>query len=82
MSADGAGAFDTKRIRNSNTGFGLCTMKIPDNVEPMVILGNDNDYLTVYTYLTNAEALELLKRSIEVLEYEENLDSESSRQLH
>lgn len=57
-------------------------MKIPDNVEPMVILGNDNDYLTVYTYLTNAEALELLKRSIEVLEYEENLDSESSRQLH
>jgi len=57
-------------------------MKIPDNVEPMVILGNDNDYLTVYTYLTNAEALELLKRSIEVLEYEEKLDSESSRQLH
>lgn len=57
-------------------------MKIPDNVEPMVILGNDNDYLTVYTYLTNAEALELLRRSIEVLEYEEKLDSESSRQLH
>jgi hypothetical protein len=57
-------------------------MKIPDNVEPMVILGNDNDYLTVYTYLTNAEALELLKRSIEVLEYEEKLDSESSGQLH
>ena len=57
-------------------------MKIPDGVEPMIILGNDNDYLTVYTYLTNAEALELLKRSIEVLEYEENLDSESSRQLH
>lgn len=57
-------------------------MKIPEHVEPMVILGNDNDFLTVYTYLTNAEALELLKRSIEVLEYEENLDSESSRQLH
>ena len=57
-------------------------MKIPEGVEPMVILGNDNDYLTVYTYLTNAEASELLKRSIEVLEYEENLDSESSRQLH
>ena len=57
-------------------------MKIPDGVEPMIILGNDNDYLTVYTYLTNAEALELLKRSIEVLEYEEKLDSESSRQLH
>jgi len=57
-------------------------MKIPDNVEPMVILGNENDYLIVYTYLTNAEALELLKRSIEVLEYEDNLDSESSGQLH
>lgn len=57
-------------------------MKIPEGVEPMIILGNDNDYLTVYTYLTNAEALELLKRSIEVLEYEEKLDSESSRQLH
>lgn len=57
-------------------------MNIPKHVEPMIILGNDNDYLTVYTYLTNAEALELLKRSIEVLEYEEKLDSESSRQLH
>jgi hypothetical protein len=57
-------------------------MKIPEGVYPMIILGNDNDYLTVYTYLTNAEALELLKRSIEVLEYEEKLDSESSRQLH
>lgn len=57
-------------------------MKIPDNVEPMVILGNDNDYLTVYTYLTNAEAIELLKRSLEVLEYEQKLDSESSGQLH
>lgn len=57
-------------------------MNIPKHVEPMVILANDNDYLTVYTYLTNAEALELLKRSIEVLEYEEKLDSESSRQLH
>ena len=57
-------------------------MKIPKHVEPMVILGNDNDYLTVYTYLTNEEALELLRRSIEVLEYEDKLDSESSGQLH
>lgn len=57
-------------------------MKIPEHVEPMVILGNDNDYLTVYTYLTNAEAIELLKRSLEVLEYEQKLDSESSGQLH
>ena len=57
-------------------------MKIPQGVDPMVILGNDNDYLVVYTYLTNAEALELLRRSIQVLEYEDKLDSESSGQLH
>lgn len=48
----------------------------------MIVLGNDNDYLVVYTYLTNTEALELLKRSIEVLEYEDKLDSESSGQFH
>ena len=57
-------------------------MNIPQGVDPMVILGNDNDYLVVYTYLTNAEALELLRRSIQVLEYEDKLDSESSGQLH
>ena len=57
-------------------------MNIPEGVDPMVILGNDNDYLVVYTYLTNAEALELLKRSIQVLEYEQELDSESTRQIH
>lgn len=57
-------------------------MNIPQGVDPMVILGNDNDYLVVYTYLTNAEALELLRRSIQVLEYEDKLDNESSGQLH
>lgn len=57
-------------------------MKLPEGIDPMIILANDNHYLTVYTYLTNEEALELLRRSIEVLEYEEKLDSESSRQLH
>jgi hypothetical protein len=57
-------------------------MNIPEGVDPMIVLGNDNDYLVVYTYLTNTEALELLKRSIEVLEYEDKLDSESSGQLH
>ena len=55
---------------------------IPENVEPIVVLGNDNDYLTVYTCLPNEETLELLRRSIEVLEYEQQLDDESSRQLH
>jgi hypothetical protein len=57
-------------------------MNIPEGVDPMIVLGNDNDYLVVYTYLTNTEALELLKRSIEVLEYEDKLDSESSGQFH
>lgn len=57
-------------------------MKLPDNVEPMLILGNDNDYLTVYTYLTNEDAIDLLKRSLEVLEHEQSLEVESSRQIH
>lgn len=57
-------------------------MKIPEGVEPMLILGNDNDYLTVYTYLTNEDAIELLKRSLEVLEHEQSLEEESSRQIH
>ena len=57
-------------------------MNIPKHVEPMVILGNDNDYLTVYTYLTNEDAIELLKRSLEVLEYEQKLDNDSSRHIH
>ena len=57
-------------------------MNIPEHVEPMVILGNDNDYLTVYTYLTNEECIELLKRSLQVLEYEQKLEVESSGQLH
>ena len=57
-------------------------MKIPAGTEPMLMLCNENDYLIVYTYLTNAEALELLRRSIQVLEYEDKLDSESSGQVH
>ena len=57
-------------------------MNLPEGVDPMVILGNDKDYLVVYTCLPNQETLELLKRSIQVLEYEDKLDSESSGQLH
>jgi hypothetical protein len=55
-------------------------MNIPKHVEPMVILGNDNDYLTVYTYLTNEDAIELLKRSLAVLEAEQ--DKEGETKLH
>lgn len=57
-------------------------LDIPAHVDPMVILGDDNDYLVVYTYLSNEHVIELLKRSIQVLEYEQKLDSESSGQLH
>jgi hypothetical protein len=55
---------------------------IPANVDPMVVLGNDNDHLVVYTHLSNEIAIELLERSLEVLRYEQELDSESSRQIH
>ena len=55
---------------------------IPANVDPMVVLGNDNDHLVVYTHLSNEVAIELLERSLEVLRYEQELDSESSRQIH
>lgn len=55
-------------------------MKIPEHVEPMVILGNDNDYLTVYTYLTNEDAIELLERSLQVLKAEQEVGVE--KKLH
>lgn len=57
-------------------------MNIPKHVEPMIIIGNDNDYLTIYTYLTNEDAIEFLKRSLQVLEYEQKLDDNSSRHVH
>jgi len=56
--------------------------QIPEHVDPMVVLGNDNEYLVVYTHLTNEAAIELLERSLEVLKYEQELDNESSGQLH
>ena len=55
---------------------------IPTHVDPMIVLGNDNDHLVVYTHLSNEIAIELLERSLEVLKYEQELDSESSRQIH
>lgn len=55
---------------------------IPTHVDPMIVLGNDNDHLVVYTHLSNEVAIELLERSLEVLRYEQELDSESSGQLH
>ena len=48
---------------------------IPENVEPLVILGNDNDYLVVYTVMTNEDTIEMLERTIRILK-EEDLQPE------
>ena len=44
---------------------------IPDNIEPLVVLGNDNDYLVVYTIMTNEDAIEMLERTIRILKEED-----------
>ena len=51
---------------------------IPADVDQMLVLGNDNDYLVVYTYLSNDTAIELLERALEVLRHEQQLDLETS----
>lgn len=44
---------------------------IPKDVEPLVILGADaKDYLVVYTVLPNEEVIEMLHRTIRILEEE------------
>ena len=46
---------------------------IPKDVDPLVILGADvNDYLVVYTVLGNAEVIEMLHRTIAILQAEDN----------
>lgn len=45
--------------------------ELPEHVEPLVILGDDNDYLTVYTCMSNEDTIELLRRSLQVLEMEQ-----------
>ena len=49
---------------------------IPAGVDQMLVLGNDKDYLVVYTYLSNEIAIELLERALEVLRQEQELDSQ------
>jgi hypothetical protein len=44
---------------------------IPDNVDPLVILGDDNDYLVVYTIMTNEDTIEMLERTIRILKEED-----------
>jgi hypothetical protein len=48
---------------------------IPENVDPLVILGDDNDYLVVYTIMTNEDTIEMLERTIRILK-EEDLQEE------
>ena len=44
---------------------------IPDNIEPLVVLGNDNDYLVVYTIMSNEDTIEILERTIRILKEED-----------
>ena len=54
---------------------------IPENVEPLVILGDDNNYLTVYTCMSNEDTIELLRRSLQVLEMEQE-QADNNLHLH
>ena len=56
--------------------------ELPTHVDPLVVLGNDDNYLTVYTCMTNEDTIELLQRSLDILKYEQQLEVESSGQLH
>ena len=42
--------------------------ELPEHVEPLVIVGDDNNYLTVYTCMSNEDTIELLRRSLHILE--------------
>jgi hypothetical protein len=44
---------------------------IPENVNPLVILGDENDYLVVYTIMTNEDTIEILERTIRILKEED-----------
>jgi hypothetical protein len=48
---------------------------IPENIEPLVVLGDDSDYLVVYTIMTNEDTIEMLERTIRILK-EEDLQPE------
>ena len=50
---------------------------IPNSVDQMLVLGNDKDYLVVYTYLSNETAIELLERALQVLQHEQKLELET-----
>ena len=46
---------------------------IPEHIEPLVVLGNDNDYLVVYTIMTNEDTIEILERTIRILKEEDSM---------
>jgi hypothetical protein len=45
--------------------------ELPEHVEPLVIVGDDNNYLTVYTCMSNEDTIELLRRCLHILEMEQ-----------
>jgi hypothetical protein len=55
--------------------------ELPEQVEPLVILGYDNNYLTVYTCMSNEDTIELLRRSLQVLEMEQE-QADNNLHLH
>jgi hypothetical protein len=55
--------------------------ELPEQVEPLVILGDDNNYLTVYTCMSNEDTIELLRRSLQVLEMEQE-QADNNLHLH
>jgi hypothetical protein len=55
--------------------------ELPEHVEPLVILGDDNNYLTVYTCMSNEDTIELLRRSLHVLEMEQE-QADNNLHLH
>lgn len=44
---------------------------IPEHIEPLVVLGDDSDYLVVYTLMTNEDTIEMLERTIRILKEED-----------
>jgi hypothetical protein len=44
---------------------------IPENIEPLVVLGDGSDYLVVYTIMTNEDTIEMLERTIRILKEED-----------
>ncbi len=55
--------------------------ELPENVEPLVIVGDDNSYLTIYTCMSNEDTIELLRRSLHVLEMEQE-QADNNLHLH